>query len=470
MHIEPAQRGEVEKARMNGTRIVILGAGPTGLGAGYRLAEKGHDDWDIFEKNAYLGGHATSFRDEKGFTWDIGGHIIFSHYPYYDRMVERVLGDKVLSHERESWVRLMGTFIRYPFQNNFQFLPEEVVIECMMGLIEARENHARPVTFEDWITMSFGAGIAKYFLIPYNMKVWSHPLTMMDYYWIGERVSVVDMKHVLGNLISRREDGAWGPNNKFLFPLHGGTGGLWQGFQPLLGDRIKLSRKAVRISPLTRTVEFDTGEKTRYDCLLSTMPVDELVRITEGAPEEVMKAAKSLKKAGGYVVGVGLAQKCPSRKNWLYFPEGNCPFYRVTYLSNYSPFMAPEGDYYSLLCETSFSPYKPVNKSAIVEETVQGLVHSGMIKESDRRDIVSTYLIDSPYLLPVPSLGRDDALRTIHTWLEENRIYSRGRFGGWKYEVGNMDHSVMQGVELMDRIMEGARETTYMTGVCLEKV
>lgn len=455
---------------MSTTRIVILGAGPTGLGAGYRLLEKGHDDWDIFEMNPYVGGHATSFRDGKGFTWDIGGHIIFSHYPYYDRMVETLLGDRVLSHERESWVRLLGTFIRYPFQNNFQFLPPEVVLECVMGLIEARGNSAKPANFEEWIRGSFGEGIARHFLIPYNMKVWSHPLTMMDYAWIGERVSVIDIGHVMANLIYRREDGAWGPNNRFLFPLHGGTGGLWRAMVPLLGERIKLLRKASRISPLTRTVRFENGEETRYDYLISSMPVDELVRITEGAPEAVREAAKSLRKAGGFIVGVGIAQKCPSDKNWIYFPEGNCPFYRVTYLSNYSPFMAPEGNYYSLLCETSFSPFKAVSRKSIVQETVRGLVSSGMISEKDTHDIVSTYLIESPYLLPVPSLGRDAALRTIHAFLEENEIYSRGRFGGWKYEVGNMDHSAMQGVELVDRIMEGALETTYATGLARAEV
>ena len=39
-------------------------------------------------------------------------------------------------------------------------------------------------------------------------------------------------------------------------------------------------------------------------------------------------------------------------------------------------------------------------------------------------------------------------------------IFSRGRFGAWKYEVGNMDHSFMQGVELADRSVLGTEETT----------
>jgi hypothetical protein len=39
-------------------------------------------------------------------------------------------------------------------------------------------------------------------------------------------------------------------------------------------------------------------------------------------------------------------------------------------------------------------------------------------------------------------------------------VYSRGRFGAWKYEVGNMDHSFMQGVEVVERIFTGKTEIT----------
>lgn len=58
-------------------KIVILGAGPTGLGAAYRLHEIGYKNWNIYEKNHYVGGLSASFRDKQGFTWDIGGHILF---------------------------------------------------------------------------------------------------------------------------------------------------------------------------------------------------------------------------------------------------------------------------------------------------------------------------------------------------------------------------------------------------------
>ena len=61
----------------------------------------------------------------------------------------------------------------------------------------------------------------------------------------------------------------------------------------------------------------------------------------------------------------------------------------------------------------------------------------------------------------MPSLGRDRALATLQPWLEAHGIYSRGRFGGWRYEASNMDHSVMQGVEWAQRMVLNEAESTY---------
>jgi hypothetical protein len=63
----------------------------------------------------------------------------------------------------------------------------------------------------------------------------------------------------------------------------------------------------------------------------------------------------------------------------------------------------------------------------------------------------------------VPSLNRDRALDTLLPELERREVYSRGRFGAWKYEVSNQDHSVAQGVEVVDRWLTGAAEETLLT-------
>ena len=62
--------------------------------------------------------------------------------------------------------------------------------------------------------------------------------------------------------------------------------------------------------------------------------------------------------------------------------------------------------------------------------------------------------------IPLPSITRDEVLSVVLPELERREVYSRGRFGAWKYEVSNQDHSLMQGVELVNRLAAGREEVT----------
>jgi len=101
-----------------------------------------------------------------------------------------------------------------------------------------------------------------------------------------------------------------------------------------------------------------------------------------------------------------------------------------------------------------------VDGSRIVEDTVEGLISAGLIDREETRDIVSTWRHHAEYSYPVPTVERDQILSLVIPWLEERGIYSRGRFGMWKYEVANTDHSLMQGVELVNRLLADEPEET----------
>ena len=449
-------------------RIVIIGAGPTGLAAGYRLKELGHDNFTMLEARHKVGGLASSETSPNGFTYDIGGHVLFSHYEYFDRLFDTLVGDEYQELLRESWVWIEDRFIPYPFQNNIKYLSKETVFECLMGLIEAQKQPldlSRFHNFEELIYGVFGAGIAKHFMMPYNFKVWAHPPRMMNKEWIGERVSVVDIKRVLGNVVFDKDDAGWGPNSTFKYPRYGGTGGLFERIVPYVKDHLRLNCAVAAVDTERKEVALEDGTREPYDVLLSTIPMDKLVCAMNGdTPDTVREQAKRLRHSGSFIVGVGIKQPCPSKKCWMYFPEASSPFYRLTYLSNYSPEVVPDPDhYYSILAEVSHSEFKPVDRDTVVDDVIQGLVNTKMIGEADRKDIVDAYLIERDYTYPTPSLERDQALATIHPFLESKGIYSRGRFGAWRYEVGNMDHSVAQGVEWVNRIVCGdaANELTY---------
>jgi len=445
-------------------KIVILGAGPCGLGAAHRLQELGLADWQLFEKAPCVGGLSTSFLDPAGFTWDVGGHVLFSHYDYFDAAVAGALGDAYHEHQRESWVRILQTWVPYPFQNNVRFLPDAALKDCVEGLRALSGSPEQAANFRQWMDTVFGAGIVKFFMEPYNAKVWGVPLCSMSKEWIAERVSVVDLARIERNVAQGLDDLSWGPNSTFKFPKSGGTGAIYRGIARPLADRIHLDHEMVSIDPEAREVRFANGRIERYDILINTSPLDLVVEALTGVPEQVRGAALDLVHNSGLIVGLGIKAARRDSKCWMYFPEATSPFYRVTNFHNYAANNVPEGDvgrYSALMCETTYSPTKAEEKSSIVEATVQGLVNSGMLSEAERERIVSRYLIDIPYSYPVPTLGRDRALDAIHPWLEVKGIYSRGRFGAWKYEVGNMDHSFMQGVEAVNRVLGRGTEPTF---------
>jgi hypothetical protein len=176
----------------------------------------------------------------------------------------------------------------------------------------------------------------------------------------------------------------------------------------------------------------------------------------------VRAATADLHHTEGLFIGIGVADENPSSKCWMYFPESDSPFYRVTYLSNYSPKMTPGPGHFSLLAEVSSSPYKREDATDVVERTIKGMISSELLTpEQAEHKIVSRELMRVPYSYPVPTIGRDTALAVIQPWLMDHDIYSRGRFGAWRYEIGNTDHSVMMGVELADSLLSGKSETTW---------
>jgi protoporphyrinogen oxidase len=223
-------------------------------------------------------------------------------------------------------------------------------------------------------------------------------------------------------------------------------------------DHLTLNRKVTRIDPSQRHITYADGNSEHYDILINTTPLTEFVAHIHPANQQLAETVEQLRSSGALIVGIGLAQPCPSSKCWIYFPGDDSPFYRVTYFSNYSPENVPGSDHYSLMCETSYSSFKPVSQSAIIEETIRGLIASRFLSEADRSHIVSTFLIDAEYAYPVPTLKRNQILESVVPFLAREQIYTRGRFGLWLYEIGNMDHSVMQGVELVDYLLRGEPE------------
>ncbi|MBF0234343.1 MAG: FAD-dependent oxidoreductase [Desulfamplus sp.] len=459
--------------------IIIIGAGPCGLGAAWRLNELGHHNWSLYEKNSYPGGLSASFKDNQEFWWDIGGHVLFSHYAYFDNVMDRVMDKESewLYHDRSAWVWMNNRFIPYPIQNNIHRLPKEVFSECINGLLDIQTNNIASKSnlkhFGDWIDAGFGQGLAKHFLRPYNYKVWAYPVEEMSHNWVGERVAKVDIKRILDNHIFDKDDIGWGPNSRFRFPKFRGTGAIWEKVtEHLPQEKINLNAKLKRININEKTVEFQDGTIQKYDLIISTIPVTDLASLSHFQTDSKSgddlfskitdKARTYLKYSSTHVAGLALKGEPPDHltdKCWIYFPENDNPFYRVTVFSNYSPNNVPDiRTSWSLMCEVSESPMKPVNHDKIMEDVIQGAINTRLIR--DRSQINHTWhkRVEKGY--PTPSIERNRALFPILKRFEEAGILSRGRFGAWRYEVGNMDHSFMQGVEAAGQALYQGEELT----------
>lgn len=443
--------------------FLVLGAGPCGLGAARQLERCGVDSWLLVDGAPRAGGLASSFVDSQGFTWDVGGHVQFSHYEYFDQAMDEFLGsDGWNHHQRESWVWMRERFIPYPFQNNLHRLGDVERDRCVQGLVAAAGTTESHRNFLEWIRTTFGIGIADVFMEPYNEKVWAHPLDQLSTAWMGERVAVPDVARVLANVRDGRDDVSWGPNNTFRFPKQGGTGAIWRACADRLpSERLRFGDYVVAVDVKARRVSLASGIDITYRYLVSTMPLRELVSL--GALHQFDSSATTgLLSSSSNIIGIGLRGQPPEElrtKCWLYFPEPEVPFYRATVFSNYAESNVPRpGETWSLMCEVAESSYRPVDPARLLDDVVGAVLATGFI--SSPADVMSTWSYRAPYGYPIPGVHRDAALAEIIPALERYDIYSRGRFGMWKYEVSNQDHSFMQGVEVVERLVNGREEIT----------
>lgn len=474
---------------------MILGSGPTGLGAATRLNQLGHGDWLLVDMAEEAGGLACTDCTPEGFLFDMGGHVIFSHFQYFDDLLDEALGsgpEAWNTHQRVSYVWLKNRWVAYPFQNNISALDKDDQIKCLTGVIDAKVRNAtasgKPANFDEWIMRVMGEGIADLFMRPYNFKVWAVPTTEMQCDWLGERVATVDVDRAVANVIHGKEDAGWGPNAVFRFPIRGGTGAIWKGVANLLPpERQRYNMKVCAIDKERNIVTFEGGKQIGYNKLISTIPLD--ITLTWLGQQDL---ASRLTHSSSHIIGIGIRGLNPhGLKCWLYFPEDNCPYYRATIFSHYAKENCPKdstclptlclagneepvsrdpkpGPYWSLMLEISESSYKPVPQeptklaggtwARVVQDTIQGAIATNLLEKDS--EIVSIYHRRLEHGYPTPSLGRDAVLKEALPELRKHNIWSRGRFGSYKYEVANQDHSLLLGVECVDNILFGSEELT----------
>ena len=483
--------------------VVIIGAGPTGLSAAYHLGK----DALLLERNATVGGWCRSIVDN-GFTFDYAGHIMFSNDAYVLKLYDKLLGSNLHWQNREAWVYSKQVFTRYPFQGALYGLPPAVITECIVGAIEARygaaDQEIKPAAvapgamsgdvkdleakdvqskelevkdccadgsvdvekgtscqpgevknFEQFIYKVWGAGIAKHFAIPYNKKLWTVPLTEMETSWLGGRVPLPDLEQIIEGALEPVGK-PMGPNARFGYPLKGGFQALINGFLPHIQGKIELNADVVQLLPQEHLIAMADGRRFRYDDLISTMPLPELIKmIGDAAPPEVRAAAKGLQHISIRNVNIGVNREHITDKHWIYYPEDSV-FHRIFVQGNASPECnAPGG--FGFTCEISYSSHKPLpcEGDALIRRVIADCIKVGMIREDDV--ILAANETDMPYAYVLYDHARAANVETVRSWLAQYDVHLAGRYSEWEYY--NSDHAFLAGKKVAEKI-QGVRQAT----------
>lgn len=439
-------------------KIAILGAGVSGLSLARMLVERGFPlgDLTLFEADAVAGGLCRS-KTVDGFTYDVsGGHILFSKdVPAMQWMKDQAGGDGAfVSRERHTKIRFGNRFVHYPFENGLGDLPEQAKFECLKGYVEAwhaRDKHATraPGDFASWIRWRFGEGIARHFMDPYNEKIWKRPLGEITSDWVAGRVPDAPIDDVLRAAIGVRTEG-YTHQAHFFYPRRGGFQAITDGIAGTLTERIRLSTPARDLVRERSGGWRVNGEP--FDLVVSTLPLNELPDVVPEMDDGARDGMRGLAHNSIVTFLVALDRPAHPDLSWIYLPHHEQgPVNRVTYMSNYSPELAPEGKS-SFLFEVTFPGGAPAPGPELEREALAGVEASGLLRREevlfvDRSVCRYAYIVYDHELFP----RRTAALR----WCDENGIVPLGRFG--HYDYFNSDQCVIAARALAETLLKRAR-------------
>ncbi len=430
--------------------IVVAGAGLTGLSAAYHLQDR--QDVAVFEREDRPGGLCRSTRQD-GFTFDLTGHLLHLRRPEIRALVEDLIPPARFERiDRRAFIYSHGVFTAYPFQVNTHGLPPAVIAECLVGFVEAMRQgavsseEAEEMSFKQWILRTFGAGVARHFMIPYNEKLWLVDLEEVTCDWVSWSIPRPTLEEVVEGALGISRT-AFGYNPSFLYPKEGGIQMLPQALAARVGG-VRCREEIAAVDARRRTVTLKGGDRIPYDRLISTMPLPRLLAIATGLPPWMREEAARLRHVAVVNLNLGVERPVQPDKHWVYFPEREFVFYRAGFPASLTPAAAPPGCS-SISLEVAVEPGAPVDQERLFERARAGLLRAGILERSDRIVARACFHIDPAYV--IYDRHRRRALPRLLEALGAHGIHSAGRYGGWYYN--SMEDSLADGRALAHAIL-----------------
>jgi protoporphyrinogen oxidase len=317
--------------------LVVLGAGPAGLGFAYRAAGAGHPV-TVIEREHHVGGVAASF-DVAGIRVDHGSHRLHrSIAPAILDELHSLLGSDLQRRERRGRIRLAGRWVPFPLT------PAATVTSLPLGFgaraaFEAATAWARKPardTFSEVVRSGLGPTMAERFYEPYARKLWGLDPDQISGEQARRRISAASPGAVARRVLAGRDPQA----RTFLYPRRG-FGQLWESLADATtarGAHLVLGRTATGIEPLASGVDVhvDDGQVVHGSHVFTTVPLPVLVRLVRPRPPaEILTAAAQLRTRAMVLAYLVLDSPRYTAFDAHYLPEAWTPVTRISEPKNY---------------------------------------------------------------------------------------------------------------------------------------
>ena len=464
-----------EDAALDG-QVAIIGAGPAGLTAAYKLMQR-NQDAVVFEADSVVGGISrTAVRE--GWRFDIGGHRFFTKVQVVEDFWHEILDDDdFLTRPRMSRIYYEGKFYDYPLNvtnalKNLGFIES---MKCGFSYLWARVRPPKDqTTFEGWTAGRFGWRLYRKFFKTYTEKVWGVPADTIQADWAAQRIKNLSLFRAVFNALDPRKNQTAVTSliEQFEYPKYG-PGQMWERTTEIVSDAgidvvMDTPVKAIRhgAGKATGVTIVSDGQEQAVDAaaVISTMPINLLAKAFDPAPPaEVIAAADSLAHRDFLTVALVIPEDHGFPDNWIYVHSPEVELGRVQNFGSWSPYLVKEG-------RTCLGLEYFVNEgdelwTAADEDLVErGKREMERIGLLDPSVVEAGYVVRMPKAYPMYDATYTASVETIREWIAANapNVHPVGRNGMHKYN--NQDHSMYTAMLAVENIF-GADHDVWSVNV-----
>ena len=428
--------------------IVILGGGLAGLATAYFLGDAPHV---VIEAEASPGGLCRS-RTVDGFVFDYTGHLLHVRDPRVEGLLDRLWPGTFDVIERRAFIRSRGVTLPFPFQANLHGLPEGIVADCILGAAEALATEVPTdpaLSFREWSLAVLGKGISEAFMFPYNTKLFRRDPAEMTADWVSWAVPRPSLAEVVRGALGLRNE-RMGYNATFRYPRRGGIQAVPDAFAARIST-LRTGARVVAVDLDRRTVTLEGGETIAYTRLVNTLPLPLLLRIVRGGGLDGPALAARLDWSVVGCLNLGIARTgIGGGAQWMYFPDGDTPFYRAGFPHAISNGVCPAGTS-SLYIEFGLRREERAEPERLEAEALAALRREGLLRADDRvvaRDFIR---IDPGYV--IFDRPRQEVMAEAIPRLAASGVRAIGRYGAWTYSY--MERAILDGIEAAEALTRG---------------